>query len=65
MNTTKIILYFWLQVFKQIARTYADAHATMSEGNSGRCENFGSIGQDGIINGAWWYSFAGGKFKII
>ncbi|XP_029522870.1 carboxypeptidase Z-like isoform X2 [Oncorhynchus nerka] len=48
------------QVFKQIARTYADAHATMSEGNSGRCENFGSIGQDGIINGAWWYSFAGG-----
>ncbi|KAK6323142.1 carboxypeptidase Z-like [Coregonus clupeaformis] len=47
------------QVFKQIARTYADAHATMSE-NSGRCDSFGSIGQDGIINGAKWYSFAGG-----
>ncbi|CAB1345219.1 unnamed protein product [Coregonus sp. 'balchen'] len=47
------------QVFKQIARTYADAHATMSGNNSERCGNFGSIGQDGIINGAKWYSFAG------
>ncbi|XP_055756557.1 carboxypeptidase Z-like isoform X2 [Salvelinus fontinalis] len=48
------------QIFKQIARTYADAHATMSGNNSERCGNFGSIGQDGIINGAKWYSFAGG-----
>uniref|UniRef100_A0A8C8C5P7 FZ domain-containing protein n=1 Tax=Oncorhynchus tshawytscha TaxID=74940 RepID=A0A8C8C5P7_ONCTS len=52
--------YWFDKVFKQIARTYADAHATMSGNNSERCGSFGSIGQDGIINGAKWYSFAGG-----
>ncbi|KAL0970371.1 hypothetical protein UPYG_G00241090 [Umbra pygmaea] len=46
------------QVFKQIARTYANAHATMSGNNSESCGNFG--GQGGIVNGAQWYSIAGG-----
>ncbi|KAJ8008194.1 hypothetical protein DPEC_G00102230 [Dallia pectoralis] len=47
-------------IFKQIARTYADAHATMSGRSSETCGSFGNVGQEGIINGAHWYSFAGG-----
>ncbi|KAG7487030.1 carboxypeptidase Z-like isoform X1 [Solea senegalensis] len=47
------------QVFKQLARTYADAHATMSDNDTERCgASFYRNG--GIINGALWYSFAGG-----
>ncbi|KAI4900668.1 hypothetical protein NFI96_025614 [Prochilodus magdalenae] len=47
------------KIFKQLARTYADAHATMSNNDTDRCgASFASKG--GIINGALWYSFAGG-----
>nr|XP_040043512.1 carboxypeptidase Z isoform X1 [Gasterosteus aculeatus aculeatus] len=47
------------QVIKQLARTYADAHATMSNNDTERCG--ASFYQTrGIINGALWYSFAGG-----
>ncbi|XP_066537637.1 carboxypeptidase Z-like [Hoplias malabaricus] len=47
------------QVFKQIARTYANAHATMSNEDTYRCgANFKDKG--GIANGAQWYSLAGG-----
>lgn len=47
------------QVFKQLARTYADAHATMSNNDTERCgASFHRT--RGIINGALWYSFAGG-----
>ncbi|XP_026883274.2 carboxypeptidase Z isoform X2 [Electrophorus electricus] len=47
------------QVFKQLARTYADAHATMSSNDTQRCgASFANNG--GIVNGALWYSFAGG-----
>ncbi|XP_030643957.1 carboxypeptidase Z [Chanos chanos] len=47
------------QVFKLLARTYADAHATMASNNTDRCGgSFANKG--GIINGAQWYSFAGG-----
>ncbi|XP_019744815.1 carboxypeptidase Z isoform X2 [Hippocampus comes] len=47
------------RVFKQLARTYADAHATMSDNDTDRC---GAIfyRTKGIINGALWYSFPGG-----
>uniref|UniRef100_A0A8C1VN41 Carboxypeptidase Z n=1 Tax=Cyprinus carpio TaxID=7962 RepID=A0A8C1VN41_CYPCA len=47
------------QIFKQLARTYADAHATMSNNDTERCgASFANKG--GITNGAQWYSFAGG-----
>ncbi|XP_007255109.3 carboxypeptidase Z [Astyanax mexicanus] len=47
------------QVFKQIARTYANAHATMSNHDTDRCgANF--VDKGGIVNGAEWYSIAGG-----
>ncbi|KAJ8416466.1 hypothetical protein AAFF_G00357540 [Aldrovandia affinis] len=47
------------QVFKQLARTYADAHSTMANADTDRCgSSFASKG--GIINGALWYSFPGG-----
>ncbi|KAJ8272115.1 hypothetical protein COCON_G00109740 [Conger conger] len=47
------------QAFKQLARTYADAHTTMADNDTDRCgASFGRKG--GIINGALWYSFAGG-----
>lgn len=48
------------QAFKQLARTYADAHATMSNNDTDRCG--ASFYQSrGIINGALWYSFPGGE----
>uniref|UniRef100_A0AAQ5XBS4 FZ domain-containing protein n=1 Tax=Amphiprion ocellaris TaxID=80972 RepID=A0AAQ5XBS4_AMPOC len=47
------------QVFKQLARTYADAHATMSNNDTERC-GASFYRTRGIINGALWYSFAGG-----
>ncbi|KAJ8382936.1 hypothetical protein SKAU_G00037140 [Synaphobranchus kaupii] len=47
------------QVFKQLARTYADAHTTMASNDTDRCgASFADKG--GIINGAQWYSFPGG-----
>uniref|UniRef100_A0A3P8XV75 FZ domain-containing protein n=1 Tax=Esox lucius TaxID=8010 RepID=A0A3P8XV75_ESOLU len=47
------------QVFKQLARTYADAHASMADNNTERC-GASFIRSGGIINGAQWYSFPGG-----
>ncbi|KAM9770116.1 carboxypeptidase Z isoform 2-T2 [Menidia menidia] len=47
------------QIFKQLARTYADAHATMSNNDTERC-GASFYRTRGIINGALWYSFAGG-----
>ncbi|XP_034044676.1 carboxypeptidase Z isoform X2 [Thalassophryne amazonica] len=47
------------QVFKQLARTYADAHATMSNNDTERC-GASFYRTRGIINGALWYSFPGG-----
>ncbi|CAM4483218.1 unnamed protein product [Leuciscus chuanchicus] len=47
------------QIFKQLARIYADSHATMSNNDTERCgASFANKG--GITNGALWYSFAGG-----
>ncbi|XP_057191661.1 carboxypeptidase Z-like [Triplophysa rosa] len=47
------------QVFSKLARTYADARATMSNDDMSRCGGtFGDKG--GIVNGAKWYSIAGG-----
>ncbi|KAL1023931.1 hypothetical protein UPYG_G00049190 [Umbra pygmaea] len=45
--------------FKQLARTYADAHASMADNNTERC-GASFIRNGGIINGAHWYSFPGG-----
>uniref|UniRef100_A0A8D3BMQ0 Carboxypeptidase Z n=1 Tax=Scophthalmus maximus TaxID=52904 RepID=A0A8D3BMQ0_SCOMX len=45
--------------FKQLARTYADSHATMSNNDTDRC-GASFYRTRGIINGALWYSFAGG-----
>ncbi|XP_008315829.1 carboxypeptidase Z isoform X2 [Cynoglossus semilaevis] len=47
------------QIFKQLARTYADAHATMANNDTERC-GASFYRTRGIINGAQWYSFAGG-----
>ncbi|XP_056135887.1 carboxypeptidase Z isoform X2 [Lampris incognitus] len=47
------------QAFKQLARTYADAHATMANNETERC-GASFYRTRGIINGALWYSFAGG-----
>ncbi|XP_061685748.1 carboxypeptidase Z isoform X2 [Syngnathoides biaculeatus] len=47
------------RVFKQLARTYADAHATMSNNDTDRCGAM-FYRTRGIINGALWYSFPGG-----
>ncbi|KAG7271717.1 hypothetical protein CRUP_001301 [Coryphaenoides rupestris] len=46
------------KVFKILARTYADAHATMAH-EQAWCGS-ARDNQNGIINGAQWYSFAGG-----
>ncbi|KAM7418579.1 hypothetical protein PAMA_015948 [Pampus argenteus] len=47
------------QILKQLARTYADAHATMSNNDTDRC-GASFYRTRGITNGALWYSFAGG-----
>lgn len=54
--------WFSVQVFKQLARTYADAHATMSNNDTERC-GASFYRTRGIINGALWYSFVGGEMK--
>ncbi|XP_078268908.1 carboxypeptidase Z isoform X2 [Rhinoraja longicauda] len=47
------------QMFMLLAKTYADAHPVMSATSRERCG--GNFAEDGgIINGAQWYSFAGG-----
>ncbi|XP_017328506.1 carboxypeptidase Z isoform X2 [Ictalurus punctatus] len=47
------------QVFRQLAKIYANAHATMSSQDTDRCGgNFAD--KEGIVNGAQWYSIAGG-----
>ncbi|XP_062372241.1 carboxypeptidase Z-like [Sardina pilchardus] len=47
------------QVFKQLARVYADSHRTMTSNNSERCgSDFTDKGS--IVNGAEWYSIRGG-----
>ncbi|KAM3838065.1 carboxypeptidase Z-like [Diretmus argenteus] len=46
------------QVFKLLARTYANAHPTMSNDTEWCGASRNSKG--GIVNGAQWYSFAGG-----
>ncbi|XP_048851764.1 carboxypeptidase Z isoform X1 [Brienomyrus brachyistius] len=47
------------QVFRQMARTYVDNHPTMGDRDTERC-GASFISKGGIINGALWYSFAGG-----
>ncbi|KAI4905049.1 hypothetical protein NFI96_016025 [Prochilodus magdalenae] len=47
------------QVFKQIARTYANAHSTMSSSDTDRC-GAKFVDKEGIVNGAEWFSIAGG-----
>lgn len=51
------------QILKQLARTYADNHATMSNNDTDRC-GASFYRTRGIINGALWYSFAGGKMTL-
>ncbi|XP_064424648.1 carboxypeptidase Z [Latimeria chalumnae] len=47
------------QMFKLLAQSYASIHGTMSDKSNNRCG--GTFAKsDGIINGAQWYSFAGG-----
>nr|XP_020480058.1 carboxypeptidase Z-like isoform X2 [Monopterus albus] len=46
------------QVFKFLARTYADTHETMSNENA-RCGSSHTHSEKGTINGAQWSSFAG------
>lgn len=55
------VLFF--QAFKRLARTYADNHATMSNNDTDRC-GASFYRTRGIINGALWYSFAGGEVQI-
>ncbi|XP_023287021.1 carboxypeptidase Z-like isoform X1 [Seriola lalandi dorsalis] len=47
------------QVFKFLARAYANTHETMSNENA-QCGPSRAHSQKGIINGAQWSSFAGG-----
>ncbi|XP_028982935.1 carboxypeptidase Z-like isoform X4 [Betta splendens] len=47
------------QVFKLLARTYANAHGTMSI-ESAQCGSSRAFSQNGTVNGAQWSSFAGG-----
>ncbi|KAK2863145.1 hypothetical protein Q5P01_002678 [Channa striata] len=47
------------QVFKFLAKTYANAHDTMANENA-RCGPSRTLSQRGIINGAQWSSFSGG-----
>lgn len=57
-----IYALFQLQVFTKLARTYADAHATMSNHDLSSCGGtFADKG--GIVNGAKWHSITGGKSK--
>jgi carboxypeptidase E len=47
--------------FKHLAKVYATAHKTMTNGNEVKCENDDDFSkQGGITNGAAWYSVSGG-----
>lgn len=59
---TLSLIIFHAQVLKQLARTYADAHETMSNNDTERC-GASFYRSRGIINGALWYSFAGGEIQ--
>lgn len=53
------LLHLHLQMFKLLARAYADVHPMMMDRSENRCGgNF--LKQGSIINGADWYSFTGG-----
>lgn len=53
------LLRLHLQMFKLLARAYADVHPMMMDRSENRCGgNF--LKQGSIINGADWYSFTGG-----
>lgn len=60
-NNTQV---FIPQVFKLLARTYANAHETMSNENA-RCGSSRTNSQKGIINGAQWSSIAGSELKEV
>ncbi|KAF5907067.1 carboxypeptidase Z-like [Clarias magur] len=47
------------QVFRQLAMIYTNAHATMSSPDTDRCGGT-FADNEGIINGAQWFSIAGG-----
>lgn len=47
------------ELFKQLARVYANAHPTMHK--SPKCPMFNDTFPDGITNGAQWYPVTGGK----
>ncbi|XP_053715642.1 carboxypeptidase Z-like [Synchiropus splendidus] len=47
------------QVFKFLAKTYATTHETMSNENA-QCGSSRSISEKGTVNGAQWFSIAGG-----
>ncbi|XP_034020605.1 carboxypeptidase Z-like [Thalassophryne amazonica] len=47
------------QVFKLLARTYANAHETMTNENA-QCGTSRSYSRKGTVNGAEWYSIKGG-----
>lgn len=58
-------VYFttFFQMFKMLAKAYADAHPVISDRSEHRCGgNF--VKRGGIINGAEWYSFTGGKTTL-
>lgn len=53
---------FSFQMFKLLARAYADVHPMMMDRSENRCGgNFLKTGS--IINGADWYSFTGGAAR--
>ena len=48
--------------FRQLADTYASNHATMADENRKPCDKGSDTFDDGITNGAEWYSVKGGEF---
>jgi hypothetical protein len=58
-RTPTFLLHLHLQMFKLLARAYADVHPMMMDRSENRCGgNF--LKRGSIINGADWYSFTGG-----
>lgn len=49
-------------MFKFLARTYANAHETMSY-ESAQCGSSRTHSEKGMINGAQWSSFAGSELQ--
>nr|XP_032808318.1 carboxypeptidase Z isoform X2 [Petromyzon marinus] len=48
------------QMFRLLARTYAEAHPLMSDKHKAPCPGETGAPSGGIVNGAEWYSFRGG-----